>query len=613
VVAVMAAAVKMKARLMRRSVMGAVVAVVLAVVGAGICRAEVKIHALVIGNNRAFTGRGADSSDEAAPALKFADDDAAAFFELMEGTAEDAHLLTVMDRETQSIYPQLGALARPPTMRELRAAVVEIGRSIERNRRDGDSSVLFIFFSGHGSMIEGETPALALLDGGISQKILYDEILAQLPADYVHVLVDACHAEAVVRPRDTEAQTVRVTPAESNAFLVGSTLARFPHVGAIVAAATDARSHEWDLLRHGVFTHELLSALRGAADVNRDGRIEYSEVYAFLGAANDGVRDPRARLSVVARPPDVNRRVTLLDLTRFAKGKVARLTGVPGRAGLVRVEEGSGRLIASTHGEVGLATDLIVPAGQTVYVNVGGEEARFESKPGQDVPFGGLAFAAAQERPRGALEDAMRRGLFLNEFGRHYYSGFIDYASEFDSVSFAPEVKPEAADASVSATAGGAAAAPADGSAMRLVLGAGASRPVARSFDVTDGLRLGLRPTGASGGLVSLDLFRAAGVGTAEWQMVASAGRLWSARLGDLRGWLGVTAGGGAIRQTAAGQADRWSGLLEAGPTAGLTVELTHEVALWGEAQLSGLAYRRDDRTVIALSPAGWLGLSLGL
>ena len=75
-----------------------------------------------------------------------------------------------------------------------------------------------------------------------------------------------------------------------------------------------AQAHEWDAYQRGVFTHEVLSALRGAADVNGDGRIEYSELAAFLAAANREVADPRARPQVVVQPPRSDRRAPIVDL-----------------------------------------------------------------------------------------------------------------------------------------------------------------------------------------------------------------------------------------------------------------------------------------------------------
>jgi hypothetical protein len=571
---------------------------------AQVCAAAVKVQLLVVGNNNAFGGAG-----PTLPTLQFADDDAAAVYDLLQEIADTAHLLTVMDAETQALYPGLAAQARPPTLAELRTAVADIRRRIEENRRHGDSNVLYVFFSGHGSISEGDAPALALLDGGISHEVLYDEILGQLPADYVHLFVDACHAEAVVRPRDSQAQAVRVAPADASAFLVRSTLARFPHVGAVVAASSDAQAHEWDQLGHGVFTHELLSALRGAADVNRDGRIEYSELYAFLAAANRGVDDARARLSVVARPPEVDRHVVILDLTHFPTARMARLRDIPARAGLVEVEDGAGRRLASLRGEPGFVADLILPAG-TVYVRAHDAEARLDSRPGDSVTFDGLRFQSPRSRARGALEDAVRRGLYAGEYGQGYYRGFIDQSADFVPVSFtaAETVRggatpPAVADAGDRRVAGGS----------QLLAGVGATTAVASAFTASEAIRIGLRPGGRHGLALSVDLTRAAQAGIAEWHGVATAGWMWTARLGPARGWAGAVGGGGAIAQTASGQSARWSAALVAGPVLGAAADVNRRFGFWAEAQLLGLAYRAEARTALSGSPGLFVGAFFAL
>jgi hypothetical protein len=562
--------------------------------------AATKIELLVIGNNQppALAGAGAET---APPSLRFADDDAAAFFEFMAPIADAGQLLTVMDADTQAAYPQLAAIARPPSLAELRAALAALAIRIERNRAGGHRSVLFLFFSGHGVVGEGGEPALSLLDGGITRELLYDEILARLSADYVHVLVDACNAEAVVRPRNADARVVTVGRDEAAAFLAGSTLARFPHVGAIVASSEDAPAHEWDLLQHGVFTQELLSALRGAADVNHDGRVEYSEVYAFLKAANRGVDDPRVRLTVVARPPSIDRRVPLVDLSLFAPAGNARLTGVPGRAGVVELEDGRGRRLASVHGEQDYDADLVLPAGRTVYVRAHDREARFESVAGGTIRFGDLRFAAPGERPRGALEGALRRGLFAAEFGRGYYCGVVDEAG-LASVSFASR-PPEPA---VAAAAAGRPA-----TRNRWLVAVGASTAVAEELDGTLGIRLGRRPVDAAGVIASADLTRAARAGLGEWRMTASAGWSRGVRRERFSAWAGLAAGGGVIGQTSPGEPSRWSGLAVAGPVAGLGAVVARGVEVSLEAELFASLYRRDGRDVMAAAPGVWLGVSL--
>jgi Caspase domain len=569
------------------------------------CRAAIKIAALVIGNNRPPASGGNSAREGALLPLRFADDDAAAFDELIVELRGQARLLTVMDRETEASYPYLAPLARPPTLAELKGAVTDLAAEIQRNRARGDRTHLFIFFSGHGSFAEDGAPTLALLDGGITSHFLYDEVLERLPADEVHLLVDSCRAEAVVRPRDTEAQPVAVPPSESAAFLARTTLARFPRVGAIVAAASDAQAHEWDELQHGIFTYELLSALRGAADVNRDRRIEYSEVYAFLSAANRGISDPRARLHVVARPPDLDRHTPLVDLSRSPEAGTSRLADVPARAGMVDLEDGAGRRLASIRGELGYVADLVLPAGRTIFVRASGGEARFDARAGESVSFDSLRFLPPRSRTRGAMEEAVRRGLFAGEFGRGYYRGFIDQAAEFPPVSFedglvvgrsAPPVETARA-----------------GSGTKLVVGVGLSDAVAQNLEASRGFRVGLRPRERRGALVSVDLLRAAGPGIAEWRALGTAGWLSGIEAGPLRGWVGVAAGGGFVSQTADGASARWSGLLTAGPTVGAEIRLSRTVGAWVEGQAVGNVYRQESRMTTSLSPSLWTGLYVDL
>jgi hypothetical protein len=149
--------------------------------------------------------------------------------------------------------------------------------------------------------------------------------------------------------------------------------------------------------------------------------------------------------------------------------------------------------------------------------------------------------------------------------------------------------------------------------APRLVVGLGATTAVASAFGASSAARVGLRPSGRQGLALSLDLARVAQPGIAEGRGVASAGWLWTARLGPARGWAGAVAGGGAIEQTASGRSRRWSGALVAGPAVGAAVDLTGRFGFWGEAQLSGVAYRLDGQTAFALSPSLFVGMFVEL
>jgi hypothetical protein len=573
-------------------------------------RAEARVHALIIGSNQAHFSDGA-KLDTALPALHYADDDAAAFHEFIAPIAASLELLTVLDRETQALYPDLASRAGVPTLEAVKRAVAALKQRILASQSRRDRQVVFVFFSGHGALGDDGRPALGLFDGGLTQDFLYHEILAQLPADELHLLVDACHAEAIVRPRDAapqlEARIVPISVDRANQFLVQTTLTRFPHVGAIVAASTDNKAHEWDRLRHGIFTHELLSALRGAADVNRDRRLEYSEVYAFMSAANREVADVRARLSVVAKPPETNRRVALVSLSQFPPVRLAWLSGVPGSDQVVEISDERGRRLATLHGARDFHADLLLPAQSRIYVRGGDREASFRATSGEIVPFAGLEFTSAALRERSPLDDAIRRGLFAAAYGRSYYDGVVDQMSGFIPVDFAEprdssSLEYWAADHTRTAL-----------SAHQLVAGVGISAGIADLVPLTHGVNIGLRPDTRSGPLGSLRVLSAADGPLREWHLSANVGWAWSVAYGPTRAWAGGSLSAGVLTQLIEEQASRSSLELGAGPLLGLTTSISSNFGLWSELELSGVLHRRDDRSVLSWFPSAWLGASFRL
>src|SRR2546430_2288935 len=108
----------------QKLLLGSAVGLAVATAAPPVCRGERLIQVLAIGNNGGQDREQKDNGTTAAQApLHFADDDAAAFYELLGSGVDEAHLLTVMDQETAALYPALTGVARPPTLAELRNAV----------------------------------------------------------------------------------------------------------------------------------------------------------------------------------------------------------------------------------------------------------------------------------------------------------------------------------------------------------------------------------------------------------------------------------------------------------------------------------------------------------
>jgi Caspase domain len=403
-------------------------------------RAETRLYVVAVGNDAPPSF--ADVRAEQLPTLRFADDDAAAFLTLLRPLSHASELLTVLDAPSQARFPTLAPLARPPTLEELRRVVKQWKARLEDDRRAGHDPVVLFFFSGPGARAADGAGSLVFLDGPMTRAMLYDEILAELPARYIHLIVDACYAESVVRPRDAEAASVALKPSDLDDLAARTTLARFPNVGALMASSTSARTFEWDALERGVFTHALLSGLRGAADVNGDRRIEYSEIYAFLSAAHRDVADARARLSVIARPPSIDRRSPLLVLPPPSRGQGTLLGAPP--VGRFFVEDALGNRILDANAERGVRLSLAVPSGRLFLTSERGE-ASFEVAEGERVDLAKLAFAPARMRARGAVEEALQKGLFASPFGPRYYSAFIEGRDEFRPIPLPPPGRDERA------------------------------------------------------------------------------------------------------------------------------------------------------------------------
>jgi hypothetical protein len=595
-------------------------AVLTAVFGLTFCPrgalARASTYVLAVGHNGSPPNGAAQGAGEAP--LQYADDDAAAFYDFAREFSRDSTLLTVMDADTQMRHPHEVAEARPPTLAELRAQVQRIRGLLEKDRERGDESVLLFFYSGHGNRPAGGPPALTLLDGPLTHDVLYNEVLSAIPARYIHIFIDACYAEAIVRPRDADATAVDVTETDMAQYTSRATLARFPNVGAMVASSVSSQTHEWDGYRHGVFTHELLSGLRGAADVNLDAKVEYSELYAFLSAANRNVSDPRARLSVVARPPGANARAPIIDLAEFKPR--ASITDIPAKAGHVHFEDQLGNRLADVRVENGAKLTVMLPASEVVYVRSSLGEAEVTLKPRESIAFEHLALGPPSARARGSLDLAMKRGLFGTGFGPNYYRGFIDQSSDFVAVPFPIETDPLAGASGASSTAPDAAESkPPRGfwPSRALFLGGGVTESVGKGLGVMATMRLGLRPQDPTGFTATLD--GAWGQAAfAEWRVLASAGYRIGFRKQRFVGFGALEAGAGIAGQktTTTAQSNEtssWTGALLFAPGLGASYRVFDHVAVSAEGNLNILGFRQlDDQTVtVSLLPTAYLGVAM--
>lgn len=341
---------------MRRAV--AALAAACVVGGLGVARAEPageRRFALVIGNNHASRS---DTRD-----LRYADDDAVAMHQLLEQAGVESALFVHLDAESRALYPALASAGRP-RWDSLRAHLELIEREIRAARAAGRATSLLIFYSGHGDVANGEG-YVELEDARLTRTLLRRGILERTSATEVHVVVDACRSYFLAFEKGAGGRRRRGAAAP----LVEPGRAR---TGYILSTSSDRESHEWEQFQGGIFSHEVRSALRGAADVDLDGRVTYAEVGAFLAVANRGIKNARFRPDFVVRPP-----ADLSDeLLRWDGGGQALLLDVPGQ-GHVILEGPAGERVLDAHSADAEPLLVRLPAARPLFLRRADGEREF--------------------------------------------------------------------------------------------------------------------------------------------------------------------------------------------------------------------------------------------
>ena len=363
--------------------------------------------------------------------LQYADDDGVRWLEVFRRLGVDAELLTVPDAETAAADAALLQGVHEPSRAAVQAAAQRLAERIREDHARGAVVDAFLVYVGHGQTDDAGKASLTLLDGTIDQQTLYETLVDPLGADFVHVLVDACHAAGVVGSRGADPRILD----QLRSKLEQEVLARRPRVGALYAESLDGTTHEWSKIRAGVLSHVLRSGLLGGADVNRDGRVSYSELEAFVAASVRGVRSPGSKLQIKAFPPE-------LQPGRILAGPVpdGPELRLPATAAFARVsvEDLGGTALLDVHrsGEVALAYAL--PPRDRYRVRV--ESGEFV------VSASGLGGPLPEPVPseiaqRGEAESLLR-GLYAVPFDRSFYEGYMVSASDLVPVEFHSEAAP---------------------------------------------------------------------------------------------------------------------------------------------------------------------------
>lgn len=301
----------------------------------------------------------------------------------------DARAFTDVLVELGGVAPGDVKTLLEPGPDEVLAALADAATLVREVAAAGVRADLVAYYSGHSDED-------ALLLGG--RRLSYDRLRAavdDVPASVCVVVLDSCSSGGIVRAKGG----VRVAP-----FLLDEAT-DVRGTAFLLSSSADEASQESDRVGGSYFTHALLTGLRGAADVERDGTVTLTEAYRFAfeetlartERASGGTQHPTWDMKLSGAGDFV-----LTDL----RDTSARLVLGDDVAGRVFVRNLRGELLFELQKRAPQVLSLAVPAGsyQVLVKGVGTSQASVE------VVRGGESVVHAHDLVAVGLERTQARG-----------------------------------------------------------------------------------------------------------------------------------------------------------------------------------------------------------
>lgn len=276
--------------------------------------------ALVIGANNGGSGR---------PSLRYAIDDARAMIKVLE--------------DMGGIQSGDGRLLSQPTRDGFFLEMRTLADRVTQARKQSRRVEVFVYYSGHS-----DEENLFLADERISYREFRDHITA-IDADVRIAILDSCSSGAFIQPKGV----IRRSP-----FLL-NTAYDMKGYAFITSSSGDEAAQESKRIRGSYFTHNLVTGMRGAADMNLDGRITLTEAYQF---AFDATLQQTEKTLHGPQHPNYN-------IQMSGTGDVV-VTDISQGAALLTLETDiGGKLYIHNQADV-LAAELTKPAGRQLTIGL---------------------------------------------------------------------------------------------------------------------------------------------------------------------------------------------------------------------------------------------------
>jgi hypothetical protein len=314
----------------------------------------------------------------------------------------DARAVGQVLEDMGGILPGDSRYLEDPDRAALLGTIRALAADVDRAKLTFRRVEVIFYYSGHS-----DEEALFLGQERVPYAELKD-LITSLNADVRIAILDSCASGALTLPKGV----IKKAP-----FLL-DTAYDMKGTAFMASSSASEAAQESSRLGRSFFTHNLISGMRGAADMNLDGRITLNEAYQF---AFDGTLTQTERTMAGAQHP--SRHIQMsgtgdVVITEIRKS-AAVLVLEAGFAGKIFIHNGAGVLLVELDKPAGREVSIGLDAGAYRIFAVGGSgalETRVSLENGKILAVGRSDFARAARIPatvRGGplpAPEAARRG-----------------------------------------------------------------------------------------------------------------------------------------------------------------------------------------------------------
>jgi len=259
----------------------------------------------------------------------------------------DAHAFGKVLRDLGGVEEDRQILLTQPSVATVRHHFAELGRRLGAINATGARAEFLFYYSGHS-----DERSLLLDDERLDYSTLR-ELLEKQPATVRIAILDSCASGALTRLKGGQWQLP---------FMVDASTSVQGHAF-LTSASAEESAQESDRLGGSIFTHYLLSGLRGAADTSKDSRITLGEAYTYAfnetltrtQVTQAGPQHPHYEMQLSGSGD-----VVLTDL----RGISAALVLPEALGGRLYIEDANGALVAEINKPIGRAMKIGLGPGR---------------------------------------------------------------------------------------------------------------------------------------------------------------------------------------------------------------------------------------------------------